>query len=171
MFIGRRWLLKDSAMSAVDTVAESELVLLIATTVQQAGSDTLLSPAWHYRFESAILRSVTPEIVSVNGGGALTGIDECVNGTGGCAQSFFRRNSGSSRVVRLAFLDSLNRRFPGAINHGYHVDVRTLRATAAVYSPTDANCCPSRIAEMRLRLRNEALELVELHLRHEGGPS
>lgn len=150
-------------------MAESELVLLIATTAQQAGSDTLLSPVWYYRFEPEILRSVTPEIVSVNGGDALVGIDECLNGTGGCAQNFFLRNSGSWRVVRLAFLDSLNRHFPGAIKHGYHVDVRTLRATTAVYSPTDANGCASRVAEMRLR--NEALELVELHRRHEDSPS
>ena len=75
------------------------------------------------------------------------------------------RRGGAWRNVRLSFLDSLNRRFPGAINHGYHVDVRTLRASAAVYSADDANCCPSRVAEMRLRLRADALEIIELRIR------
>jgi hypothetical protein len=67
--------------------------------------------------------------------------------------------------VRLVFLDSLNSRYPGAINHGYHVDIRTMRGDAAVYSPADPNCCPSRVAEMRLRLRGNALEIVEVHTR------
>jgi hypothetical protein len=59
----------------------------------------------------------------------------------------------------------LNHEYPGAIAHGYHVDVRTLRANAAVYAASDANCCPSRVAEMRLRLRAGALEIVELRVR------
>jgi hypothetical protein len=45
------------------------------------------------------------------------------------------------------------------------VDVRTLRASAAVYSPGDANCCPSRVAEMRLQLRADDLEIIELRIR------
>jgi hypothetical protein len=45
------------------------------------------------------------------------------------------------------------------------VDVRTLRASAAVYSPDDANCCPSRVAEMRLQLRADDLEIIELRIR------
>jgi hypothetical protein len=88
-----------------------------------------------------------------------------VNGTGGCGQSFFTYRDGRWRVVRLSFLDSLNHRFPGAINHGSHVDPRTLRASAAVYSREDANCCASRVAEMRLRLRDDALEIIELRIR------
>jgi hypothetical protein len=86
-------------------------------------------------------------------------------GTGGCSQTFVLRRYGEWSNVRLFFLDSLNRRFPHAINHGYHVDVRTLRGDAAVYAPGDANCCPSRVAEMRLRLRGDALEIVELRVR------
>jgi hypothetical protein len=162
---GRRWLLTDSGKTPADTAAESELALFTADSAPRPGHDTLLTPVWHYRFEPEMLRSVTPEIVSVSDGGALVGIDECVNGTGGCAQSFFLRRGDRWRVVRLAFVDSLNRRFPGAINHGFHVDVKTLRASAAVYSPSDGNCCPSRVAEMRLRLRGDTLEIVELHVR------
>jgi hypothetical protein len=162
---GRRWLLTDSGTGArADTAAESEFVLFTSGT-QRAGRDTLLTPVWHVRFEPEILRSVTPEIVSVNGGGALVGIDECVNGTGGCAQSFLLWRNDRWRLVHLAFVDSLNRRFPGAINHGFHVNVKTLRANAAVYAPSDANCCPSRTAEMQLRLREDGLEIVSLRLR------
>jgi hypothetical protein len=154
----RRWLLDDRPKSTPDTVAESELVLF------RAIGETLLTPVWHYRFEAEELRSVTPRVV-VAGGGVLMSIDECVNGTGGCGQSFFTYRDGRWRVVRLSFLDSLNHRFPGAINHGSHVDPRTLRASAAVYSREDANCCASRVAEMRLRLRDDALEIIELRIR------
>lgn len=82
----------------------------------------------------------------------LLAIDECVNGTGGCAQSFvlWRRDNGAARA---AFLDSLNHRFPGAVRQGYHVNLGRLRASAALYSSSDANRGPSRVAEMRLRLR------------------
>ncbi len=154
----RRWLLDDPPKGRADTVVESELVLF------RAIGDTLLTPVWHYRFEPEELRSVTPQVVAADGG-VLASIDECVNGTGGCSQSFLLWRGGAWNSVRLSFLDSLTRRFPGAINHGYHVDVRTLRASAAVYSADDANCCPSRVAEMRLRLRGDALEIIELRIR------
>jgi len=154
----RRWLLNESHRGPADTVVESELVLF------RAIGDTLLSPVWHDRFEPEELRSVTPRVVAASGG-VLVSIDECVNGTGGCGQSFFTHRGGRWRVVRLSFLDSLNRRFPGAINHGSHVDPLTLHASAAVYSREDANCCPSRVAEMRLRLLADALEIIELRIR------
>jgi hypothetical protein len=154
----RRWLFNDPPKGSADTVVESELVLF------RAIGDSLLAPVWHYSFEPEELRSVTPQVVAASDG-VLVSIDECVNGTGGCSQTFLLRRGGTWRNVRLSFLDSLNRRFPGAINHGYHVDVRTLRASAAVYSREDANCCPSRVAEMRLRLRGEALEIIQLRIR------
>jgi len=154
----RHWLLNDPPRSSADTVVESELVLF------RAIGDTLLSSVWHYRFEPEELRSVTPQVVAASGG-VLVSVDECVNGTGGCSQTFFTYRAGQWRVVHLSFLDSLERRFPGAINHGSHVDPRTLRASAAVYSPEDANCCASRVAEMRLRLRGDTLEITELRIR------
>jgi hypothetical protein len=166
----RRWLLTDSANARADTVAESELVVFTANA-KRLDRDTLLTPVWHLRFEPELFASVTPEVVSVNDGGALVGIDECVNGTGGCSQSFLLLRGDRWRVVHLAFVDSLNRRFPGAINHGFHVAVKTLHASAAVYSPSDANCCPSRIAEMQLRLLDDALEIVSLRLRPLAGPT
>jgi hypothetical protein len=161
---GRHWLFPDSAHANADTVAELEIVLFVADGSRRAHGDTLLTPVWHYRFEPEILRSVSPGVVAVGGGRTLVSIDECLNGTGGCSQSFFLYRKDDSRVVRLSFLDSLKRRFPDAINHGYHVDIRTMHASAAVYSAGDANCCPSRIAQMRLRLRNAALEIVDVKL-------
>lgn len=160
--VQRRWLLADSGKANTDTVVESELVLFAAAP--RPSRDTLLTPVWHYRFEPEILASVTPEIAAANDG-VLVAIDECVNGTGGCSQSFLLEHAGRWRMARLAFVDSLNRLYPNAILHGYHVDAHTLRASAAVYGASDANCCPSRVAEMRLRLRDGALEIVELHVR------
>ncbi len=160
----RRWSQKDSLYARVDTVGESELVLFAGEVTPPVGGDILVTPVWHNRFEREMFRSAAAEVVSV-GGGVLVAIDQCYNGTGGCFQDFFLLRGGRRALVRTAFLDSLNRRFPNAINHGFHVDVRTLHASAAVYSATDANCCPSRTAEMRLRLRANALEIVDLEIR------
>jgi len=153
----RRWLVTPG-----DTASETEVVLF----TRPASSDqSELTPIWHYRYEAELLRSVTPEVAPAAGGSVLLAIDECVNGTGGCSQSFAIFKNGSPKVVRLAFLDSLNRRFPGGVLHGFHVDVRTLRGSVAVYSGNDPNCCPSRIGEFSMRLRGDALELVKLTLR------
>jgi len=153
----RNWLLTPD-----DTVAETEIVLFTSPVPNNAD---LLRPIWHYRYEQEMLRSVKPQVATVAEGTVLLSIDECVNGTGGCSQSFALIGHGSPQMVMLAFLDSLNRRFPGAIRHGFHVDVQTRRGSAAVYSDNDANCCPSRIAEFSVRLRRASLELAALKLR------
>jgi len=152
----RRWLLTPG-----DTVSESEVVLFS----KSARGSSRLQPIWHYRYEPEMLASVTPEVASVSGSAALLSIDECVNGTGGCSQSFALLKQASPKVVSLAFLDSLSRRFPGAIRHGFHVDPRTLRGSLSLYSGNDANCCPSTIGEFSLRLRGNSLELTTLKLR------
>ena len=151
-----------------DTVGEIELVLLRRTRLDptrsgQAGG--ALTPVWHYRVEAELVRSVLPTAVTVADGSALFAIDECVNGTGGCAQRFVAYRAGNWRNIRSVFLDSLARRFPGAVQHGFHVDLSTLRANAALYSPNDANCCPSRGAELTLGFRNDALEMTGLRVR------
>lgn len=162
----RRWLLPASGVSAADTVAERELVLFAAGADARAGAgETRVVPVWHYRFEPEMLRSVTAEAAPAGAGDALVAIDECVNGTGGCAQTFFAYRGDRWRDVRAQFVDELNRRYPGALAHGFHVDLKTLRGSAALYSAGDPNCCPSRVAEMQLRLRRDALEIVELHVR------
>jgi hypothetical protein len=150
----RRWL-----PSPTDTVDESEVVLF----TRRRGS--ALQPVWHYRYERQMLRSVVPQVAPAAGGAVLLSIEECVNGTGGCGQSFALFDHGSWNAIRLAFLDSLNRRFPDGVRHGFHVDVRTLRGSLGLYSGKDANCCPSRTAEFSLRLRGRSLELVSLEVR------
>jgi hypothetical protein len=152
----RRWLLAPD-----DTVVENELVLFTKPSTDASR----LRPVWHYRYESDVLRSVTPEIVPTTGGAALLSVDECLNGTGGCSQSFALVGERSTKAVKLAFLDSLNRRFPDGIRHGFHIDVRTLRGSLGLYAGNDANCCPSRIGEFSLRLKGSSLELATLKLR------
>jgi hypothetical protein len=161
----RRWLFAPQ-----DTVSEIELVLFTARyasakPARRESRSRSLVPVWHAVYEPETYRSVTPDVVRAPTGGVLIAIDACFNGTGGCAQSFALYGDRGVRVVAMQFLDSLNRRFPDGIRHGYHVDVRTLRAEAAVYSDGDGNCCPSRVAEMQLRLRGSNLELTELVLR------
>jgi hypothetical protein len=151
---GRRWLL-----SPTDTAGETEVVLFTKRGASR------LQPVWHYRYEAEMLRSVVPQVAPVAAGALLLSIEECANGTGGCAQSFALLDHGSQTVVRLTFLDSLNRRFPGGIRHGFQVDVRTLRGSLGLYYDKDANCCPSRIAEFSLRLRGTSLALASLELR------
>ena len=154
----RRWLPAPN-----DTVVEREVVLF--RKASRDGSN--LQPVWHYRYEAAILVSAKPEVAPVagRGGAALFSVDECVNGTGGCGQSFVMLKQGLPMPVKLAFLDSLNRRFPGGIRHGFHVDLRTLRGSLALYSGNDANCCPSTIGDFVLRLRGNSLEIATLKLR------
>jgi hypothetical protein len=153
----RKWLL-----AADDTVVEREIVLFRKSPSRDASS---MKPIWHYRYEAEMLALVIPEVATVAGGGLLMSVRECVNGTGGCSQSFAILNQGAPKVVRLAFLDSLDRRFPGGIRHGFQVDVGTLRGSLGLYSGSDANCCPSTIGEFSLRLRRNSLEIATLKLR------
>lgn len=164
----RRWL-----VSPGDTAAEIEVVLFVGGRItyrrEGARTDTLLParpiPIWHEWYEPELYRSVTPAVARAPRGGTLIAIDECVNGTGGCAQSFALYRGQRTQPLEMQFLDSLNRRFPGRIQHGYKVDVRTLMGEAAVYSDGDGNCCPSRVAAMTLEIRGQALVLAELRIR------
>jgi hypothetical protein len=94
----------------------------------------------------------------------LLAIQECLNGTGGCEESFALNRRGSWRGLRLAFLDSLERQYPGAVRHGFHVNPRTLTAVVGIYSDGDRNCCPSRSAVILLRIRADALEMKAIRI-------
>jgi hypothetical protein len=165
----RSWLLPHDNGGGADTVGEQEVVLFVRANADSALTDqsthTMLMPAWHYRYESEMLRLVMPEVTQTPDGSALFAIDECVNGTGGCSQSFFAFRDGNWLSLRPAFVDSLNHRFPDAVRHGFHVDLATMHAEALLYSPGDANCCASRVADMTVRLRRDALEIVTLHVK------
>jgi hypothetical protein len=158
----RRWL-----FGATDSVDEIEVVLF-SSPVERAGANAppvTLEPIWYYRYEADILRSVTPQVAPAGRTNVLIAIDECFNGTGGCSQSFATFERGQAHPVALVFLDSLNRRFPDGIQHGFHVDIQALRGSVGLYSANDPNCCPSMIGEFTLRLQNNALLLTALNLR------
>jgi hypothetical protein len=158
----RRWLVSPS-----DTSAETEIVLFTSATVGAArfrADSARLTPVWHYRYEDETLRSVTLQVSGAEKRGVVIAAEECVNGTGGCAQSFSRYDGRDHAIVR-EFLNALERRYPGAARHGYHVTLLTMRAEAALYSDSDPNCCPSHTAHMRLSLRGDSLVLASLQVR------
>jgi hypothetical protein len=137
-------------------------VVFNAPTEQSTSS---LTPVWHYRYDDDLLRSLKPEVVRRPDNSVLITIIECLNGTGGCAQSFASFRDGRWYPIALQFLDSLDRRNPGSIQHGFRVDAETLRGEVPLYSPQDGNCCPSRIAVVVLRLQDDALYLDSLRIR------
>ncbi|MFI5230338.1 MAG: hypothetical protein ACHQWU_14790 [Gemmatimonadales bacterium] len=164
----RAWSIPAAAGAPPDTVQEIEIVLFTSVERERDHSRTSgsrLAPVWHDRFERDVLRSMTPDVVPTVGGGALISLMQCVNGTGGCSHEAMLVRDSQWRPVKLGFLDSLQHQFPGAVRHGFRLDVHTLAADAALYSDTDANCCPSRSAEMTLRLRGDSLTIVTLRLR------
>jgi hypothetical protein len=109
-----------------------------------------------------VLKALRPPDANTD---ALIAVDECVNGTGGCAQTFMSYRDGHGKGVVRQFEDSLRQRFPGAINHGYHVDLASMRFEASVFSPRDANCCPSHVAVGAVTFRGDTLRLASLRLR------
>jgi hypothetical protein len=164
---GKRWLLARYARLSVfpatettpaDTLHETELVLFTAPL-----RATRLTPLWRSRFEDNVLASMTPTIVARQGG-AFVSIQECLNGTGGCDQSFLMYRDGRWRRIRAAFLDSLLRRFPQSMWKGFQLDPRTFRASVPLYVESDANCCPSKLAHVTVGLRGDALEMLTLEL-------
>jgi hypothetical protein len=83
--IGERWFAAEyeraRLIATTDTAVEIEHVLFT-----QRNAATRLTPVWHYRYEPEDLRSVTPELRSLDAHSLLFAVDECVNGTGGCSQ-------------------------------------------------------------------------------------
>ena len=98
-------------------------------------------------------------MTSSRNGIVLLAIRECVNGTGGCQQSFFRERGDRWQPLRLIFLDSLTRRYPYSIRHGFDVDPQSLDARVGLYSDKDPNCCPSHEAVMQLRVVGDSLTI------------
>jgi hypothetical protein len=57
------------------------------------------------------------------------------------------------------WLDQLPRSFAGRIQHGVHIDVRSLRGEAGLYGQRDPPCCPSELLRVQLGLRGDSLVL------------
>jgi hypothetical protein len=142
---------------ARDTVAEEEVVLLLAPRPGQARA------VWHQRFETgtyAVWRSVTPEVASTAAGTTLLSVMSCVNGTGGCGQEFLQRyGDGRWAPVWQTWLDQLPEGFVARMWHGVRIDPRTLEGTAGLYGARDPNCCPSEELRVRLSLDGDSLVL------------
>jgi hypothetical protein len=119
-----------------------------------------LRPVWRQAFDYTITRSVAIEIAPTADGTAVLRIEACVNGTGGCDQEFLRRASdGHWTAVRPVWLRELPDGFARRMAHGFSIDPRTLRGTAALYDANDPNCCPSNTLELWLELRGDSLSL------------
>lgn len=157
------WISQAATSQPADTLREIEVVLYRTPITQPRSARDRpaaqqFTPVWQETYEPEYFRSVTPSVTSVDVGVLLLAIQECVNGTGGCEQSFLLDRGRGWRPVKLAFLDSVEQRYPGAAQRTFRVNPRTLTAEVFLYANTDANCCPSRSAVVTLRLRGDALE-------------
>jgi len=164
------WISAGAVAQPADTLREIEVVLYRTAPPPPGpqphpGSAQEFTAARQHIYEPEFLRSVTPLVTGVEGGGLLLAVQECVNGTGGCEQSFLVNRGGGWGRVKLTFLDSVERRYPGAVHRTFRVNPQTLRAEVWLYSKTDPNCCPSRSALASLRLRGNALEAKTIRLK------
>jgi hypothetical protein len=163
------WIDPASPTQSADTLREVEVVLYRTAPTEsgsmQSGRVTQnFVPVWQEIYEPEFFASVSPSVTSEPGGSLLLAIRECVNGTAGCEQSFLVNRGTSWRPVKLTFLDSVKRRYPGAIRSSFRVDPRNLSAEVWLYSDADANCCPSRSVVVSLRLRGDALVAKTIRL-------
>ncbi|MCI0430387.1 MAG: LppP/LprE family lipoprotein [Rhodospirillales bacterium] len=141
---------------ARDIVTEDEVVLFEMPAPGQVRA------VWHRRFETAFERSVTPEIAPTSQGTVLLSVMTCLSGTGGCGQVFLqRRSDGKWFPVTQDWSDQLPPGFADRIRHGVRIDPGTLEGEAGFYADQDPNCCPSQRLAVRLRLRGDALILID----------
>ena len=139
---------------ARDTMREEEVVLFSAPL-----DGSPLTAEWHARYSRDDWRGVDVAIGPTPDDGALMGVLWCVNGTGGCEQHFLLRGPDGWRPVRQRWPEQLPDRVDGGFSKGTYINPLTLQGRAALYSPDDANCCPSRMLYFRVRLQGDALVL------------
>jgi len=95
--------------------------------------------------------------------GMLMELTLCLNGTGGCAQDYFRLVAGRWRGVTQAYSRDLRGRLPAdhSLHQGRRLDLVALTGVWPVAGPDDPNCCPSFEIAFRVRLDGDTLRLVE----------
>ena len=96
----------------------------------------------------------------------------CLNGTGGCSDHPYRLTArGAVEPLQTAYADDIAGRLPEGwlTAKGIQLEPDVLSARAAVYLPADANCCPSFVADMRLRVVGDSLVADSIALEPEAG--
>jgi hypothetical protein len=95
--------------------------------------------------------------------GMLMEVTACLNGTGGCAQDYFRLAAGRWRKVTEAYVTDLHARLPAdhSLHKGRQFDLATLRGVWPVAAPGDPDCCPSFEIAFRVWLDGDTLRLAE----------
>ena len=157
--------LDDSAgVAQADTIVETETVLFSSTR-----GSRLVHAVLHGREEESVIRSIYPSVAE-HAGAALVDIEFCVNGTAGCWEEFLRY-SRDSWIHIPDPIDAIRphvlRAFRGDSSHTVNsprIDVRTLRGTAQIAAPGDANCCASDRAEFQLALDGNRFRVVQFRV-------
>jgi hypothetical protein len=152
----------DSISMAIRRSTRDTAVLITAALYSASGNDDDWRPEWAGIVDESMTRSITPTLASRPDGSALVSVMYCVNGTGGCAQSYMRRHGGRWSAVVEAFWKQIPPIEDGAIGKGLGIDVRSLKGTYGLYGRQDANCCPSREIILELDQRGDSL-LLKTH--------
>lgn len=137
-----------------DTLREDHVVLFSAPL-----DGSRLTAEWHARYDLDFWTGVHLETGPTEEGDALVSVLSCVNGTAGCGQEFLLRRAGGWRAVRQAWMEQLPDSVDGEFWKGTFINPATLQGRAALYDEDDANCCPSRLLYVRVRLDGDALVL------------
>lgn len=143
----------DPAVAPPDTIVEEEVVLFSAPLDRDERT-----AEWHVRYWTLYTSRVTVQVASTGDDGALLSVEPCANGTAGCGQLFLLRDGRGWRPVRDAWMEQLPAGL-GAFRKGAYINSFTLLGQAALYAPDDANCCPSSILYVRVRLDGDSLVL------------
>jgi hypothetical protein len=95
--------------------------------------------------------------------GMLMELTLCLNGTGGCAEDYFRLVAGRWRGVTKAYSRDLSARLPAdhSLHQGRQLDLVTLSGVWPVAGRDDPNCCPSFEIAFRVRLDGDTLRLID----------
>jgi len=121
-------------------------------------SDSISMAIRHSTRDTAVL--ITAALYSAPSAG-----NSCVNGTGGCSQSYMRGRGGKWTAVVETFWRQIPPIKDGRIGKGMGVDVGSLTGSYGVYGEADGNCCPSREILLELEQRGDSLVLKKYRVR------
>jgi hypothetical protein len=149
----------DSITVGLSKATRDSAVLITAALFSASSLAGKWRVEWNATVDEAEFRSLTAAIAPRPDGSALMSLRYCVNGTGGCSQSFLRRHSGRWTAVAQRFWTQIPALDDGTIGNGAGIEVRSLRGAYGVYGQSDPNCCPSRQIEVTLDQRGDSLLL------------